>query len=132
MYADYEFYRTEYVGGPITCDSFRRFSARAEDAINALTRYRIDMAKLPPHAQDLVKRAVCAQVEYYNEYGIETALAGREDSGGFTVGRVSVTGGKKEGGSASMVCPQATMLLEQTGLLSPAVPIAYDMGGFVW
>ena len=123
---DYEYYTCTYIGDPaVTETDFPRLEARAEDAVNALIRFRA----VPAQWEKQYKKAICAQVEYYAIYGIEVASAGLMENS-FTVGKVSVTGGgaSARSGGASMVSPQAVAYLEQTGLLNPAVPVAGSRG----
>ena len=121
----YEFFKATYVGDPaVTETDFPRLEARAEDAVNALIRFRA----VPAQWETLYKKAICAQVEYYAIYGIEAASAGLMENS-FTVGKVSVTGGASaRSGGASMISQQAVAYLEQTGLLNPAVPVAGSRG----
>ena len=122
----YDFYANIYLGDPaVTETAFPRLEARAEDAVNALIRFRA----VPAQWETLYKKAICAQVEYYAIYGIEAASAGLMENS-FTVGKVSITGGgaSARSGGASMISPQAVAYLEQTGLMSPAVPVAGNRG----
>ena len=122
----YEFFKAVYVGDPsVTETDFPRLEARAEDAVNALIRFRA----VPAQWEKQYQKAICAQIDYYSIYGIEAASAGLMENS-FTVGKVSVTGGgaSARSGGASMVSPQAVAYLEQTGLLNPAVPVAGNRG----
>ena len=122
----YEFFKATYVGDPaVTETDFPRLEARAEDAVNALIRFRA----VPAQWEKQYQKAICAQIDYYAIYGIEAASAGLMESS-FTVGKVSVTGGgaSARSGGASMISPQAVAYLEQTGLMSPAVPVAGARG----
>ena len=122
----YEFFKATYVGDPsVTETDFPRLEARAEDAVNALIRFRA----VPAQWEKQYQKAICAQVDYYAIYGIEAASAGLMENS-FTVGKVSVTGdgASSRSGGASMVSPQAVGYLEQTGLLNPAVPVAGARG----
>ncbi len=119
----YDFYANIYLGDPaVTEAAFPRLEARAEDAVNALIRFRA----VPAQWEKQYQKAICAQVDYYAIYGIEAASAGLTENS-FTVGKVSVTGGGASG-SASMISPQAVAYLEQTGLMNPAVPVAENRG----
>ena len=123
---DYEYYTSTYIGDPaVTEAAFPRLEARAEDAVNALIRFRA----VPAQFEALYQKAICAQIDYYAVYGIEAASAGMMENS-FTVGKVSVTGGgaAARSGGASMIAPQAVAYLEQTGLLNPAVPVAGARG----
>ena len=122
----YEFWKATYVGDPaVTETDFPRLEARAEDAVNALIRFRA----VPPQLEVLYQKAICAQIDYFAIYGIEAASAGLMENS-FTVGKVSVTGGgaSARSGGASMVSPQAVAYLEQTGLMNPAAPVAGNRG----
>lgn len=122
----YAYYNDTYLGEPIADTDFPRAEAAAERLVNQITRGRADdLAALPPAFQDAVKTAICAQVEYYALNGVEVSIGGKmADS--WTVGRVHVSEGSGAAakiGPATMVCPNAVSILEQTGLLNPAVPV---------
>ena len=122
----YEFFKATYVGDPsVTETDFPRLEARAEDAVNALIRFRA----VPAQWEKQYQKAICAQIDYYAVYGIEAASAGLMENS-FTVGKVSVTGGgaSARSGGASMIALQAVAYLEQTGLMDPAVPVAGNRG----
>lgn len=122
----FDFYMNTYRGDPaVTEADFQRLEARAEDAINALIRFRA----VPAQFEALYQKAICAQIDYFAIYGIEAASAGLMENS-FTVGKVSITGGggAARSGGASMIAPQAVAYLEQTGLLNPAVPVAGARG----
>ena len=127
-YVDYNYYTNTYRGDTISQTDFPRYEERAEELIDAVTRYRVaemGLTAFPARVQALIQKAVCAQINYYVEYGLAVALTG-QDGGGFTVGKVTVLqhyGGSGGTGAATMLCPQALTLLEQTGLLDPAVPV---------
>ena len=123
---DYEYYTSTYIGDPaVTEAAFPRLEARAEDAVNALIRFRA----VPAQFEALYQKAICAQIDYFAIYGIEAASAGQMENS-FNVGKVSVTGGgaAARSGGASMISPQAVAYLEQTGLLNPVVPVAGNRG----
>ena len=122
----YEFFKVTYVGDPaVTETDFPRLEARAEDAVNALIRFRA----VPAQWEKQYQKAICAQIDYYSIYGIEAASAGLMENS-FTVRKVSVTGGgaTARSGGASMISPQAVAYLEQTRPLKPAVPVAGARG----
>ena len=122
----YEFFKATYVGDPaVTETDFPRLEARAEDAVNALIRFRA----VPAQWEKQYQKAICAQIDSYSISASEAASAGLMENS-FTVGKVSVTGGgaSARSGGASMVSSQAVAYLEQTGLLNPAVPVAGARG----
>ena len=123
---DYGYYSATYMGEAIAGD-FPRACARAERLINQITYGRAEhYDALPPALQDAVKKAICAQIEYYALMGIDISVTG-ETASDWTVGKVSVrSDGSRSGnvaaGASSMVCPAAIAILEQTGLLDPSCP----------
>ena len=123
-----EYYQDTFLGEPITADVFPRYELRAEELILSLIRMNEAKAlTLTGDTLTAVKKAVCAQIEYFQEYGIGISVYGKEAGGGFTVGKVSVNNGSASGaasGARSMIAPAVYVYLEQTGLLNPAVPTA--------
>ncbi len=121
-YVDYTYYTEDYVGEPVDETDFPRYEARASEAIDAVTRYQITgIDNLDSFTQGQVKKAVCAQVEYYASNGINLATDGFL-ADNFTIGKFSAnygTGQSKNG--ANTVCVKAISLLEQTGLLNRQV-----------
>lgn len=123
-----EYYQDTFLGEPVTADEFPRYELRAEELILSLIRMNeTKAAALPEDTLTAVQKAICAQVEYFQEYGIGVAVYGKEAGGGFTVGKVSVNNGSSTAaasGARSMIAPAVYVYLEQTGLLNPAVPVA--------
>ena len=60
MYADYNFYKTEYLGSLIPETAFAGQAREAGAFVDYLTHNRIVMADLPEAVQKKVKMAVCA------------------------------------------------------------------------
>lgn len=120
------FYADTYLGEPIAAADFPRLDARAEDLVLGLIKKTEAQAEaLAAPVLLLVRKAVCAQIEYLNEYGVGVAVYGKEAGGGFTVGKVSVhegSGSAAASGTRSMIAPAVYVYLEQTGLLYPGVP----------
>ncbi len=124
---DFEYYATVYMGTEADEASFPALSARANDIVGAMTRWQItedNIGTYPAMIQTLYRKAVCAQVDFFAVNGTETATG--DSGGGWTVGKVSVSGagsgGSGKTGAASMVCAAAVSALELTGLLNPQVP----------
>ena len=122
---DFNFYSSVYGGTDADQTSFPALCARASDVIGALTRWAVDettISKLPVLHQTLYKKAVCSQVDFFAINGADSI--NETDTGGFTVGKVTVhgkastTGGKMSGN----ISPMAISYLEQTGLMNPQVP----------
>lgn len=119
-----EYYNDEYLGEAVAADNFPRLEMRAEDFILGLiNKTDSEAALLPEAVLTSVKKAICAQIEYLNEYGTGVAVYGKEAGGGFTVGKVSVNNGSSTAaaGSKSMIAPAVYVYLERTGLLNPNV-----------
>jgi hypothetical protein len=122
-----EYYQDTFLGEPIAEESFPRYELRAEELILGLIgRTETEVEELAEDLQTAVQKAVCAQIEYFAEYGIGVAVYGKEAGGGFTVGKVSVNNGSGSAaasGSRSMIAPAVYTYLERTGLLNPAVQV---------
>lgn len=120
-YVTEAFYTDTYYG--MTVPNWERYDARAEDLIDQITRYKIQragIASFPALTQTLIKKAVCAQIEYYIQNGIDVAQTGIS-AGSYTLGKVHVSGNASEAGKDTMVSPAAIAYLEQTGLTNPQV-----------
>lgn len=119
----YSFYTDVYKGSEVDSTSFPALNARAEDIICALTRWAVNdetIVNFPTLTQTLVKKAICAQVDFFGVNGLEiTADTGR----GFSVGKVSVNGKNiiTMGKGSESISSLALMYLEQSGLMSPQV-----------
>ena len=96
----YTYYTQTYMGEPVQQADFPRYDARAEDLILGLiNKSAADVLAITSQSvQEAVKKAICCQIEYFFEYGLNVAVAGREGGGGFTVGKVSVNNGSTHDG----------------------------------
>lgn len=127
-YITYDEYVAIY-GQNITESDFPMYAENASDLIDAVTRYQIvqcgGISALLPLVQNLVKKAAAAQVLYFVQNGLDTAMSGQTGQG-FTVGKVSIGGASSgSGGQAAdqlMISPAVGVLLEQTGLMERSVP----------
>lgn len=133
---DMAYYSTVYLGKEATDCEFQALEARAEDVIGAMTRWRATadtIASLPPFQVTLVKKAICAQVDFFAINGLDSLAGGTSSGEGFIVGKVKVNGwrvnGKSEssGAMAAFIAPMALVYLEQSGLMAPQVETAPDM-----
>jgi hypothetical protein len=131
-----QYYTDEYLGEAIATDQFPRLDLRAEDFVLGLIGKTADeVALLPDATQTAIKKAICAQIEYLNEYGAGVAVYGKEAGGGFTVGKVSVNNGSASAGlsgAKSMIAPAVYAYLERTGLLNPRVDVAAEPWLWGW
>jgi hypothetical protein len=130
---DAAYYLTVYMGKEASECDFPALEARAEDVIGAMTRWQATadtIASLTPFQRTLVKKAICAQVDFFAVNGLES-VAG-DDGRGFTVGKFSVSGKSEsdvvhKGAMSGNLSPLCVMYLEQSGLLNPAVPVVEGM-----
>lgn len=123
----YEYYSEVYMGNEATAASFPALCARASDVVGAMTRW-VDITQYPEHIQTLYKKAICAEVDYFAVNGLDSVAGGNDR--GFTVGKVSVnnrsvTETMHRGALSGDISPLVLMYLEQTGLMNPAVPVAF-------
>lgn len=127
----YNYYTQTYMGEPVLQADFPRYDARAEELILGLINKTEEEAEALeeglPAWLTAIRKAICAQIEYFQEYGVGVAVYGKEAGGGFTVGKVSVNNGSSSAaasGARSMIAPAVYTYLERTGLLNPAVSVA--------
>lgn len=126
---DLNYYQTVYMGKEADSTSFPALNAHASRMIGAMTRWRVNeenFTRLSSLVQTQYRLAICSQIDFVAINGLESINEG--DSGGFTVGKVTVHGGKRAGVGGAMsasISPAAILYLEQTGLMNPSVP-AYD------
>ena len=117
-YVDEVFYKDDYEGTPVEAGNFSRLSKRASDIIDSLTDYqvpKIGLDKFSEHVQLLIKKACCAQIEYYQVEGIDLDVTGNTLSGqSASIGGVSHSSTSKQ---ANRVAPNCLSYLEGTGLL---------------
>lgn len=82
MYADYNFYTTEYKGSLIPETAFAGIERAAGAYIDYLTHNRISMDDLPAKVQKKVKMAVCAVADTcYKQVTDETPTVSSESVG---------------------------------------------------
>lgn len=119
-YVDEEYYKDTFHGESVDSADFPSLCARAGELIEELTLYRLTpltFLAMPEDTQEIVKKAVCAQIEYLdanggsdldNGFGIQSA----------TLGKFSYSGSSGVNGSTeqSRISPRAERLLWPTGL----------------
>lgn len=116
-FADEQYYREIYKGAEVS-DDLSVLLDRASDMVQSQVLYRLDnLDKLPSFMRENVKRATCAQVEFINANGgLEWFDSG--NSGGFTIGKFSMSGGGNSSGKAAQsFSGTALAYLEAAGLL---------------
>lgn len=124
---DYAYYTDTYKGTEADSTSFPALYAHASRIVGAMTRWQVteeNILEFPSIVQTLYKLALCSQVDFLAINGVDEMNSG--DSGGWTVGKVTVHGQSSSGKSGAMsayTSPVATMYLEQTGLMYPGVGV---------
>lgn len=122
-YVDEKYYEDDFEGTPVENDKFSRFSKRATEIVDALTEYqilKIGLDKFSEDVQELIKKACCAQIEYYQVEGIDVDVTGTPKSSlSYSIGDYSrsATGGGSTSRQSGRVAPSCLMFLEGTGLL---------------
>ena len=127
---DYTYYSTGYMGREADETSFPALYAHALRTVSVMTRWQVteeSFPELPEYAKEPVRLAICAQIDFLALNGLEVMSGG--DTGGFTVGKVTVQNMKvgNGGGMSSSISPAVTHYLEQTGLMNRDVPAAGGM-----
>lgn len=118
-YADANFYQDIYSGTIPPGAALTTLLERASDDVDAMTFHRIPAVggidALTPFQQEQVKRAVCTQADYRNEFGdlIDAGLSG------YHIGDVTVSAGQ---GGMEPYSPRARDCLLPTGFLNRGVP----------
>ncbi len=119
-YVDETYYIDTFHGEPVDPADFPSLCERAGELIEELTLYRltpVTFLAMPEAVQNLVKKAVCAQIEYLdanggsdldNEAGIQSATLGKFSYSG----SAGVNGGTEQ----SRFSPRAERILWPTGL----------------
>lgn len=127
-YVDLDFYKNTYFGETLKVESdFNRLEARAEEMVNSYANHYFDnhtLADLPLDSDRLnVKKAVCAQIEWFLDAGgVEELANAKQSAGGLTHVSVGKFNYEK---AASVSLPRSTAqrsneainYLRPTGLL---------------
>lgn len=114
-YADYEYYRDTYKG-TLEENVAIKLLEEASDQVDRLTYGRIrarGFNNLTEYQQEMVKKAVCYQVDFINSYGdyLSTPLSG------YSIGDVSLSFSQEnQGAGGIMADKKALNYLSQTGL----------------
>lgn len=117
----WDYFENTYLGKGVSQADFPRLDVRSEDMLDALTRGALSrFTSLSADQQTLVKKAICAQIEYYGAYTTQVGFA--EEKQGFTVGKVTVSGGSRES-VKTYYSPIAITYLEMAGLLTRSVGV---------
>ncbi len=120
MYVDETYYKGTFRGEPVDTADFPSLCERAGELIEELTLYRltpVTFLAMPKAVQELVKKAVCAQIEYLDANG-GSDLDNGSGIQSATLGKFSYSGSAGANGSTeqSRFSPRAERILWPTGL----------------
>lgn len=123
-YVDENYYDKEYQGIEIAVGKFNQFANRASDVVDMLTEYlipRVGLDKLADQSQELIKKATCAQIEYYQVEGLQSDITGNSiSSGSVSIGSFGYGSNRMSSDTnrqRNRVAPGCIAYLEGTGLL---------------
>ena len=120
LYVDEEFYLNIFRGEPVQEADFPALEERAAELIEEMCRYRINPENFTSYSeriQMLIKKAVCAEIEYLDANG-GSEMDNGADLQSAGLGKFSFTKTSSEASSEqSLYAPRARRLLAPTGLL---------------
>lgn len=127
-YVTEPYYETTYFGVDAGTD-FNRLASRASDDITAAcpmipkdsTGEALDQTSLTVEQLALLKKATCAQIEWYVQNGDDYNDGGQV--GGFSIGSYSAQKNLTQSRPMGSLSPRAKIYLEQSGLMSRAVHV---------
>ncbi|KGL45404.1 hypothetical protein EP56_07555 [Listeriaceae bacterium FSL A5-0209] len=129
-YVEQAFYDNDYFGETVDAKLFDKLEARARDKIDQMTFYKVQRNGLESYSQFIqtqVKKAVCAQIEYFIELGGTTAVAVNNPDT-VSIGRTSVKSNEFAstaiGTDQNVYSPDARKYLAPTGLLYAGVGVS--------
>ncbi len=114
-YVDYEYYKDTFKGS-LDENAATKLLEEASDQVDRLTYGRIrkrGFENLTEYQQNLIKKAICHQVDFLANYGeyLSSPL------GGFSIGDVSLSFDKNNQGAGGIIADKKTLdYLAQTGL----------------
>lgn len=114
-YVEYEYYKDTFKGS-LDENAATKLLEEASDQVDRLTYGRIrrkGFDNLTEYQQEMIKKAVCHQAEFINNYGeyLNSPLSG------FSIGDVSLSFGKENQGPGGVIADKKTLdYLAQTGL----------------
>lgn len=116
-YADYEYYKDAYKGN-LDEETVVKLLEESSDEVDKLTYGRIrrkGFENLTKYQQELIKKAVCYQADFIDNYGEYLNMP----ITGFSAGDVSLTFNKDNQGAGGIIADKKVLsYLSQTGLTS--------------
>lgn len=120
-YVTLEYYKNTFHGESVDDSDFPAISDRASELVEEMTLYRLNptaFESMPEEMQALVKKAVCAQIEYLDANGGSDLDNGVDlQSAGLGKFNYSVASDGSGGTQQSMYAPRSQRILTPTGLL---------------
>ena len=107
----------------LTQEEFEEYLGRSSDLLDYLTSYFYvanDMTLVNPWVNDQFKKALVAQIEYFNEMGSTSFESMNNKPQSFSAGRTSVSqnqGNSNQQISKELVAEEVYIYLSSTGLL---------------
>lgn len=119
---DADFYKDVYGGVELPDTFIKDIVNQAADMINEFCNFYFDnhsFDSLPLESDKVnVKKAICAQLEYFYEKNGTTELSGSDDPTSVSIGDYRVSGMKQSNSGMKSLCSQkALRYLRSTGLL---------------
>ena len=118
-YATLEYYQNTYKGTLSTTTEVEKMLERASDDIDLVTHNSFTVDALTEYQLEQVKKACCAQAEYYVLNGETYNDSG---AGSVTIGKFSMSGGSS--GAGKTMNRRGMQYLDQAGLLFAGVQLA--------
>lgn len=109
------YYDGTYVGTTLTEALFNKYNARAEDDIYSIAQFVYD--DLVAFQQEYVKKAICAQIDYYAQNGETFNEVGAASE---TIGKFSYSAGTRSAQSGAFA-PRARQYIELAGLMNRTI-----------
>lgn len=120
-YVTQEYYMDTFRGESVDDTDFPSLLNRSAEIVEEMTLYRISESKMDTfdaHIQELIKKAVCAQIEYLDANGGSDMDNGADlQSGGLGKFSYSKSAGASGSTKQSIYAPRAQRILALTGLL---------------
>lgn len=121
LYVTEDYYNDVFHGEPVGQAEFPSLCERAEEIVEEITMYRLtpgDVLVMPESLQQLVKKAICAQIEYLDANGGPDLDNGYELQSA-RLGNFKYTSGREKdiGSRQPVYAPRAMRILAATGLL---------------
>lgn len=116
-YVDYQYYKGTYKG-TLDEETASKLLEEASDEVDKLTYGRIrrkGFDNLTEYQQGLIKKAICYQADFINQYGAYLNMP----IDGYSAGGISLSFSKDNQGAGGVIADKKTLdYLKQTGLTS--------------